>query len=70
MTIPEICSAYFFDHEETEKNLFRETPIAFDFKQFSGKYDNCRSIVFGRVIDCLLTKIFLWLLNFEETRYL
>ena len=62
-------------HENAEKNLFREPQkkIIFftcDFKQFGEKYDNYRSIVFSRVIDCLLTKIFVWLLNFEETQCL
>ena len=52
------------------KNFISWTPIAFDFKQFSEKYDNYRSIVFSRATDGLLTKIFVWLLNFEETRYL
>ena len=52
------------------KTFISWTPIVFYFKQFSEKYDNYRSIVFSRVIDCLLRKIFVWLLNLEETRYL
>ena len=42
----------------SRKKFISWTPIPFDFKQFCEKYDNYRSIVFSRVTDCLLTKIF------------